>query len=100
MRVGVYLEAGYYKEGEKLFCEDIYTVLLNRLSQEKGISFSFLGRQYAAKKENMYLLDRYDRFFELTPFRDLVDLCVRWPRLKRENKATFSAFGEVGREIR
>lgn len=92
MRVGVYLEAGYYKEGEKLFCEDIYTVLLNRLSQEKGISFSFLGRQYAAKKENMYLLDRYDRFFELTPFRDLVDLCIRWPRFKRENKAMFSAF--------
>lgn len=92
MRVGVYLEAGYYKEGEKLFCEDIYTVLFNQLSQEKGISFSFLGRQYACKKENMYLLDRYDRFFELTPFRDLVDLCVRWPRLKRENKATFSAF--------
>lgn len=92
MRVGVYLEARYCKEGEKLFCEDIYTVLFNQLSQEKGISFSFLGRQYACKKENMYLLDRYDRFFELTPFRDLVDLCVRWPRLKRENKATFSAF--------
>lgn len=92
MKIGIYLEAGYYKEGDTLFCEDVYTVLFNRLSLESDMAFCFLGRQYASKKENMYRVERYDRFFELTPFRNLVDLCVKWPRFKRQNRATLQSF--------
>ena len=92
MKIGVYLETGYYKEGETLFCEDIYTILLNNLSREDTFSFSFLGRQLGGKKENMYRFDRYDRFWKLTPFDDLAALCVQWPRFKHDNKATLSAF--------
>ncbi len=92
MKIGVYLETGYYKEGETLFCEDIYTILLNNLSREDTFSFSFLGRQLGGKKENMYRIDRYDRFWELTPFNDLAALCVEWPLFKRRNKPTLSAF--------
>ena len=93
MKIGVYLETGYYKEGETLFCEDIYTVLLNQLSlTDDDMTFSFLGRQLGGKKENMYRLDRYDRFWELTPFNDLAALCVQWPRFRCRNKATLSAF--------
>ena len=56
MKIGVYLEAGYYKEGDTLFCEDVYTVLFNRLSLESDMTFCFLGRQYASKKENLSLI--------------------------------------------
>lgn len=92
MKIGVYLEAGYYKEGDTLFCEDVYTVLFNRLSLESDMTFSFLGRQYNCKKQNMYRLERYDPFFELTPFRNLVDLCLQWPKFKRRNRTTMQAF--------
>lgn len=92
MRVGVYLEAGYYKEGKVLFCEDIYTILFNQLSEESDMTFSFLGRQYECKRSNMYLLDQYDRFFELTPFKNLVELCMQWPHFKEQNKDTLRSF--------
>lgn len=92
MKIGVYLEAGYYKQGDSLFCEDIYTVLFNRLSLEDGMTFCFLGRQYASQRKNMYRIERYDSFFELTPFRNLVDLCVQWPWFKLRNRATLQAF--------
>ena len=49
MKIGVYLETGYYKEGETLFCEDIYTILLNNLSREDTFSFFFLRRQLGLK---------------------------------------------------
>lgn len=93
MRIGIYLEAGYYKEGDTLFCEDVYTVLFNRLTQEAdNMTFSFLGRLCENKKKSMYCIARYDCFFELTPFRNLVDLCMQWPRFKRLNKGTLSSF--------
>ncbi len=92
MEIGVYLEAGYRQEGEALFCEDIYAVLFNELSQDKNISFSFVGRQCESKTGNMYRLDRYNRFFELTPYRDLTALCKQWSSFKRKNRATLEEF--------
>ncbi len=92
MKIGVYLETAYRKEGEALFCEDIYTILFNILSQDDEYMLTFLGRQAESKIGNLYRIERYDRFFELTPFRDLAALCRQWPSFKRKNRLTLDAF--------
>ncbi len=92
LKIGVFLEAGYKKDGGTLCCEDVYALLFNMLQQDGEYAFSFLGRQIEYKSGNMYEIESYDKFFELTPYRNLPALCAQWGRFKKKNQAIMDEF--------
>lgn len=52
IRLGLFLEAGYKKEGTTLYCEDIYTLLWTHLKVDYDLSF--LGRYVKRDCRDMF----------------------------------------------
>ncbi|WP_299576274.1 glycosyltransferase [uncultured Sunxiuqinia sp.] len=91
MKVGVYLETRYLKKKNLLFCEDIYTLLLNEISSH--FDFQFIGRLGTEDSlKSSYLIQQYNHFFELNSYSNLFALFLKLPFYWLRNKKTIQDF--------
>ncbi|MEL5892652.1 glycosyltransferase family 4 protein [Bacteroides sp. GD17] len=94
MKLGVYLEANYQFKNGDLYCSDIYTLLLNQLSFEYNLSF--LGRITDDIEASLYSykIVKYDKFYKVSTYRNLVCLCCKYLIYRYFNKKILEEFVE------
>ncbi len=77
MKLGVYLETVYCKQNQYLFCKDIYTILLNRIATDFDINY--IGHVSPDLSSGMYQVKLYNKLYELSSYKNLVSLCLKYP---------------------
>ena len=90
IRLGLFLEAGYKKEGTTLYCEDIYTLLWTHLKVDYDLSF--LGRY--VKRDCRYELPHGANLSLLSSYDSLLHLLLLYPFFVLGNKKKMNRFIE------
>lgn len=90
MKLGIWLETNYSSENNKLFCLDIYSLIINRLSEEYEIYF--IGKKKDNLNAQKYELNNYQQFYEIEPYESLVSLCLNYRSYIRRNKSILDTF--------
>ena len=70
---GVYLESNFYSSSGKLYCQDIYSKVLDLLSKKTNIRFNYLIRT-SNTNSNFNEIKYFNKIYYLEPYKSLVHL--------------------------
>ena len=93
MKVGVFLETGYYSMNNNIYCADIYTLLFNQIADD--FDLSFIGRKLDHTSNfgvQPYKMNKRISFTEITPYKNVVSLVSSFISYRKRNKEAFISF--------
>lgn len=92
MKVGIYLETPFLIKNDRVFCSDVYTLLLNSIAKEYELSYLIRSSYDEGNTHQMYKIDEGASYWPIDNYNNLVYLFSKYPLYRRKNLNTMKAF--------